>query len=122
LAENPSGGNGGSAPAEVAFDYIKSQFFRVIHADGIMGGPTPQGFLHFTFYSERPPLPRRMVHKVSTEGILGEPILEKAVVRDALIREMDVDVIMRIDVAEQFHKWLGQRIQEMKKIAAGGSP
>jgi hypothetical protein len=113
LVDNPTGGNG-RAVHEVAFDYVKSQFFRVIHADGIIGGPTPQGFLHFSFYSERPPLPRRMVHAVSPIGQLGEVIPEKTVVRDAIMREMDVDVIMRLDVAEQFHQWLGQRIQEMK--------
>jgi hypothetical protein len=119
LADKPTGGNGKPAP-EVAFEYIKSQYFRVIHADGIMGGPTPQGYLHFALYSERPPLPRRVVHSLSASGVLGDPIQEKTVVRDALVREMDVDVIMRVEVAEQFHIWLGQRIQELKKLA--GAP
>ncbi len=118
LAEKPTGGNGQPAQ-EIAFDYIKSQFFRVIHSDGVIGGPTPQGFLHFTFYSERPPLPRRVVHHVSAGGQLGDPIAEKTVVRDALVREMDVDVIMRLEVVEHFHQWLGQRLEEMKKLFPG---
>jgi hypothetical protein len=119
LAESSAGGNGKPAP-EVAFDYIKSQYFRVIHADGIMGGPTPQGYVHFAFYSERPPLPRRQVHKVTPTG-LGDVIPEKTVARDAIVREMDVDVIMKIDVAEQFHQWLGQRIQEIKRLMGAPS-
>jgi hypothetical protein len=118
LADKPTSGNGHPIP-EVAFDYIKSQYFRVIHADGVMGGPTPQGSLHFAFYAERPPLPRRVVHKVTPEGMLGDQIPERTVTRDALIREMDVDVVMRLEVAEQFHTWLGQRLQEMKQQMPG---
>jgi hypothetical protein len=119
LSENPNSAGNGKPSPEVAFDYIKSQYFRVVHADGALGGLTPQGHLHFAFYSERPPLPRRVVHPVNNAGQLGDPILEKMVIRDALIREMDVDVIMRLDAAEQFHKWLGDRIQELKQAVAG---
>lgn len=113
LSEQPKGGNGKSTQ-ELAFDFIKSALFRVIHADGIIGGPTPQGYLHFAFYSERPPIPRRMVHTLSDTGSLGEPLMDKMVVRDAIVREMDIDVIMNWQVAEQFHIWLGDRLKEMK--------
>ena len=59
LAEQKKQGNG-HQEHEVAFDFIKSEYFRVIHADGALGGPTPQGLVHMAFYSERPPIPRRM--------------------------------------------------------------
>jgi hypothetical protein len=122
LAENlPKGGNG-QPTQEVVLDYIKGQFFRVVHADGIIGGSTPQGQLHIAFYSERPPIPKRTVHQVSAGGALGSPIPEKTVVRDCTaIRELDVDVMMSFQVAEQFYLWLGQRLDEMKKVFQGGS-
>lgn len=121
MADQPhKGGNGGLLPTEVAFDYVKSEFFRVVHSDGVIGGITPPGNLHFAFYSERPPIPKRAVHKVSPTGQLGEQVPEKAVIRDAFIREMDVDVVMSLAVAESFHAWLGQRIEDLKKVAAGG--
>jgi hypothetical protein len=119
LAE--TNGNGARRPIEVAFDYIKSQFFRAIHADGAIGGGTPQGHIHFAFYSERPPLAKRQVHTVSPQGDLGAPIPEKTVIRDAIVRELDVDVVMTVAVAEQFHIWLGQRLQEIKKMTSGGN-
>jgi hypothetical protein len=122
LAEDlPKGGNG-QPTQEVVLDYVKGQFFRVVHADGIIGGPTPQGQLHIAFYSERPPIPKRTVHPVSAGGALGSPSPEKTVVRDCTaIRELDVDVMMSFQVAEQFYLWLGQRLDEMKKVFQGGS-
>ena len=30
-------------PVTVSFDYIKSNYFRVIHVDGIFGGGVPAG-------------------------------------------------------------------------------
>lgn len=119
--QSPKGGNG-QPTQEVVLDYIKGQYFRVVHADGMIGGPTPQGNLHIAFYSERPPIPKRMVQPVSATGVLGNPIPEKTVVRDCTaVRELDVDVIMTFQVAEQFHQWLGQRIDELKKAIQGGS-
>ena len=118
--QSPKGGNG-QPTQEVVLDYIKGQYFQVIHADGMIGGPTPQGYLHFAFYSERPPIPKRMVQPVSPEGVLGNPIAEKTVVRDCtVVRELDVDVVMSLQVAEQFYQWLGLRIDEMKRPYQGG--
>jgi len=113
-AERPGGS--GQPVKEVAFDFIKGQYFRVIHADGVIGGPTPQGHLHFAFYSERPPIPRRLVQPISPTGRLEDPILEKSVIRDALVREVDIDVIMTVQVAEQFHHWLTARLEEMRAV------
>ena len=31
--------------SKVEFHYIKSNHFRVIHADGVYGGATPRGFI-----------------------------------------------------------------------------
>jgi hypothetical protein len=113
VAEQPKGGDG-SPHQEIAFDFVKSEFFRVIHVDGVIGGPTPRGLLHMAFYSQRPPLPKRIVQKITPTGQLGESVAEKMVVQDAIIREMDVDVIMSIDVAKQVHQWLGERLNEIE--------
>jgi hypothetical protein len=123
LAEQPSKGSNGQPAKEVVFDYIKGEYFRVIHADGMIGGSTPQGNLHVAFFSERPPIPKRTVQTVNALGALGDQIPEKTVVRDCtVVREMDVDVIMSFQVAEQFYKWLEQRLDEMKKMMQRGTP
>ena len=122
MAEQLPKGGSEQPTQEVVFDYIKGEYFRVIHADGMIGGPTPQGQLHIAFFSERPPIPRRLVQPVSPTGVLGSPIPEKTVVRDCnFVRELDIDVMMTFQVAEQFHQWLGQRIDEMKNEFQGGS-
>jgi hypothetical protein len=66
---------------EIAFEYIKSNLFRVIHADGAIGGVTPSGNLHLAFFSERPAIPRMIVHKRDPSGTLGPPIPEKTITR-----------------------------------------
>ena len=58
----------------VRFDYIKSAAFRVIHADGVVGGVTPRLDVHMDFWSERFPIPQQVVHAVNSDGTLGDEI------------------------------------------------
>lgn len=91
---------------EVAFDYVKDSDFRVVWADGIIGGVTPSQHIHFALFSERPAIPRRVVHKVDANGALGDPVPEKTVGRNAIIREMSYDVIMSAETALNVGHWL----------------
>lgn len=102
----------GDADNRVAFDYIKNNNFRIIQADGAIGGLTPSGKIHFALYSERPPIPRRLVHKINDDGSLGPIIREETVSRDAVIREMEVDVFLDVAVARSLHQWLSDKIGE----------
>lgn len=110
-------GNGGSPAQEpvIVFEYIKSEFFRVIHTDGAIGGITPQGNIHFALFSERSAIPRLLVHEANPDGTLGKALPDRAVVRPGIIREMDIDVVMSLSTAESFAAWLGDRIAELKK-------
>jgi hypothetical protein len=99
----------------VALEYIKSQFFRVIHVDGAIGGPTPTGHIHLALFSERPAIPRRVVVPIAN-GSLGDPIPAETVVRDGMVREMDVDIMMSLSTAEQLGNLLAQIVEDIKKI------
>ena len=110
VGDENSGGNG-DAGNRVAFDYIKSQHFRVVRADGAIGGLTPAGDIHFALYTERHPIPRRLVHQMD-EGGLGAVLPNETVSRDAIVREMDVDIFVNIGVARSLHQWLGEKIAE----------
>ena len=105
----------GDAGNRVAFDYIKSQHFRVIRADGAIGGLTPTGGIHFALYTERHPIPRRLVHQVD-EGGLGAALPNETVSRDAIVREMDVDVFLTIDVARSLYQWLGEKMADWENL------
>ena len=109
MVENGAGGGNGEAPPRVNFDYIKGQFFRVIHADGAIGGLSPNNHIHMSLYSERFAIPRRTVFPVEN-GQLGEELDAERVTRDAVVREVDVDVIMTIEVADSLCQWLKTKV------------
>jgi len=115
MADDPKAEKGnGDAGKRVAFDYIKSQQFRAIRADGAIGGITPSGMIHFALYSERHPIPRRLVHEVGTDGELGPSIDSETIARDAIVREMEVDIFLTPPVAKSLHKWLGEKISVLE--------
>ena len=86
-------GNGETAASVVVFDLLKSAHFRVIYATGAVGGLTPDGSIHFALYNERPAIPRQMVHPLHDTGKLGDEISDRRVVREGIVREVEVDVI-----------------------------
>lgn len=102
-------------PKEIEFDYIKSNFFRVVRADGAFGGLSPNGAIHMGIYSERQPIPKKVVHAVQ-EGKLGPELLEKRDVRKSIIREMEVDVVLDITQAIGLRQWLDEKIQQYQNL------
>ncbi len=102
----------------VSFDYLKSNFFRIVHADGLIGSTTPTLELLVHFWSERFPIPAQVTHEVATEGTLGEEIKERRVSRQAVVRELEVGIVMHLDVARTFRDWLTRKIEETEKLAA----
>jgi hypothetical protein len=97
----------------VRFHYIKSNAYRVVHADGVIGGPTPSGLVSFSFFSERFPIPTVVDHAVSDLGggrmVLGSEIAKEG--KEGVVREVEVGVMMTIDMAKKLHAWLGDNIR-----------
>ncbi len=106
---------------QIAFDYIKGNYFRVAHADGVIGGLTPSGNVHMAFYSERGPIPQKEVHAVLPDGSLGEVLSDRMVVRPGIIREMDIDIVMSPDVAKNILRWLTEAVEELDKGVPSGA-
>jgi hypothetical protein len=108
-------------PKEIEYDFIKSNYFRVIRADGAFGGLSPNGAIHMGIYSERHPIPRKVVHTIqsATEGgaaQLGPEIAERREGRKAIVREMEVDVVLDIVQAITLRKWLDERIAQYQEM------
>ncbi len=101
----------------IRFHMIKSGAFRVIHADGAFGGPTPRGNLMFTLYSERVPFPQRISHELTStpegELRLGDEIVADRISKDGVVRELECGVVMDIAGVRSLHAWLGAKIKEM---------
>lgn len=109
MAKRPKEHTGATQPTKIKFGYIKSNLFRVIHADGAIGGLTPSGNVHISFYSERSAIPKTMFHTRNEDGSLGSPIPEETIVRDEIIREMDIDVVLSPAAVDGLIKWLTDR-------------
>jgi hypothetical protein len=102
-------------PKEIEFDFVKSNFFRVIRADGAFGGVSPQGAIHMAVYSERQPIPTKTVHKF--EGMqLGPEIRSKRQGRKAIVREVEADIVLELGQAIILRDWLGAKIGELQAI------
>lgn len=105
-------------PEKVGFDFIKSNLFRVIHADGVWGGVGPRGNIQMGFYSERFPIPRRVEMEIK-EGRVGDEISRDA--RSDIVREVEAEVIMNLQTAKALKDWLTTKIDEATKIAEAAS-
>jgi hypothetical protein len=105
-----------SLPSTINFDYLKGSQFRVVHADGAFFALTTQGGLTVSFFSERQPIPRRVVHKVNPDGGLGDEIQDQRVVRDAMILDVDVTVTMNMDTARRVGEALSGVIKKFEEL------
>ena len=101
--------------SQVGFDYIKSTQFRVAHVDGGIGGITPSGLLHFAVFSERPAIPKHTVHLIE-DGRLGAELPQLKVSRGTVVRELEVDLIMSLQVATGIRDWLDQQIAKASEL------
>jgi hypothetical protein len=110
-----------TTPSQIKFDFIKSNYFRTIHADGVWGGVNGHLDIAMAFYSERPAIPQQITVPVEN-GKLGNELEGKRVGRDAVIRDVEISVTMNVDVARQFLQWLEEKIKAIDEFneKAGG--
>lgn len=102
---------------EIEFSYLKSNYFRVIHADGAIGDETASGKLFLAFYSERPILPDSQTFRINKEGRLVSEVLEKRQVNSGgdVMREIEIGIMLDIDIAKGFVVSLVNLIREIEK-------
>lgn len=102
-------------PKRVTFNYIKSNFFRVLHVDGVTGGVMPSSDIYMNLYSERFSIPKKLVYELDSEGSLAHEIVEERDDLDSVIREIDVSAVISIETAKELVEWL----QSMIALAEG---
>jgi hypothetical protein len=100
---------------QVKFDFIKSNYFRTIHADGVWGGVNGHLDIAMAFYSERPAIPQQITIPINN-GKLGNELEEMRVGRNAVIRDVEISVTMNVDVARDFLQWLDDKIKAIDEI------
>jgi hypothetical protein len=105
--------------AQVVFEYARDPMFRSTHADGFIGGLTPNGQIHIAFFSERPVLPKRHVFKLNPDGSLGAEVPSEKAATESITRDMQVDVLLSMQAAEGLKNWLDQYLTALKSRAGG---
>jgi hypothetical protein len=96
--------------------FIKSTSFRVIHANGVWYGGDNQRNLHLTFFNERNPLPKMMVVNLDENGaVLGEDE-SKRESKQGIVREMEVDIVLSLQVAMDLYKTLGENLKAIEEV------
>lgn len=121
MAQNARKGGGrkkAAPPAEprtVSFDYIKSNYFRVIHCDGVVGGISPSGWIRMAPWNARPPYPKQVVHEVTSEGKMGQEVARTTRETD-IVRELEVDIVFTAEMARVIIRWLETRLQELEQL------
>ncbi len=102
-------------PSKIQFNYIKSNHFRVVHAEGVIGNGTPRNDLFIGFYSERIPLPDALTYEVDEKGKLGKELLEEREIKsDGILREVEVGVVVDLDMAKALVLWLSNVIRQIE--------
>jgi hypothetical protein len=113
--------NKGGLPDRVKFHYIKSLQFRVIHVDGVIGGPMPSGQgIHMALFSERPAIPQQVEQAVEPDGKLGAEIEGSRIGKDGIAREMEIDAMMNLRTAKLLYSWLAMQIAILDKVQEKG--
>jgi hypothetical protein len=100
----------------LTFHYIKSNFFRVLHADGVIGSPGPSGdSVRVCFFSDRVPLPLQVEVAVGNDGRVGDELSQVA--RKGLVREVDAEIVMSLDVAQQVAEFIQRQVAAAKEMS-----
>ncbi|HLF94908.1 MAG TPA: hypothetical protein VJB14_15685 [Planctomycetota bacterium] len=103
----------GELSDSIHFDFVKSNLFRVIHADGVWISPYGEN-INVTFFNERIPIPRQTTQELKNDGTLGPEDVAKRLGRDALIREMEVNVVMSLQTAKAVQAFLKSAVDLME--------
>jgi len=100
-------------PKQINFHYIRSNFFRTVHSEGVLGGLTPFSSIVMNFYSERQVIPRIVTHELNPDMSLGKEIKKDS--REGIIREVEISVSMNLQAARALKEWLEARLKEAEE-------
>lgn len=101
---------------KIKFDYIKSNYFRVLHVDGVSGGITPNFDIHIAFWNERPPIPNHVEYEEASDG----GVVQRIDAREALIREVEVSMILNVETANIIIDWLQEQLDGIQEYQYNG--
>lgn len=111
----------GKKTATLQFHYIKGPLYREVACHGLVGGVTPNQRIWLAMYTERGSIPRTVEFEVEAdEGAEkvqfeeGQAKPSRIDTRMGIVRHIEFGTYLDIETAERIHKWLGDRLEEVK--------
>jgi len=101
---------------EIKIEFKKATDYRIIPATGAWGGVNPQGEIIFDLFVEK-----LEIESVRLRVEPGRPPVEAAREGQIQVRESQIGVVVRADIARSIGEWLIQKAQEVASGTAGGS-
>jgi hypothetical protein len=97
---------------ELPVYYVKSNYHRVVHVDGVYGGCSPTlGNIVMTVFSHRVPLPDKAVNDAG-----GNEIREKRVVKYGIENELEASLVLELNTARIIRDWLDSTIKNAEAL------
>ena len=98
---------------KITFRYEKHPEYRVIFANGAVGGTTPRGDIKFDLFIEYLEVPESTVHSVTPDGI--GPEIERNPPALPFTRQSQVGIIMSPGQAKSLAYWLMGQVDSVEK-------
>ena len=98
---------------EITITTKRADGFRIVPAEGALGGITPAQMYQINFYIEAPNIPRNISHELTEEGKLGRQTGQEQDGGD-IIRELQCAVLMTIPQAEALARWILSTVEQQR--------
>ncbi len=111
---------GRGAPRRIRYRYVKHPDYRVVFANGAVGGATPRGDIKFDLFIEYVEVPEETAHSVTPDGI--GPEVERNPTDPPFIRQSQMGVIMSPGQARSLAHWLMGQVDALERRKQDGPP
>jgi len=102
---------------EVAFEYKVSPNYAVYSISGMTGGLNAYGDIVMNAFSERHPIPRKIVNALYNDGSMKE-LPDKTEGTQSLIRNVHFGLAVKPAIARAIARWLNEKADEFDKLMA----
>lgn len=101
--------------ASIQIFYEKNPLYRTVYTDGIFGGITPTGSINFNFYATRHPIPKSLIHEITSDGSVNPKGIKSSDSKSGIIREVEIGVYMNKKTAQDIYEFLRKIFEHNEK-------